>query len=212
MRDENDEPIYSYNDKYMRWFVRQSIKGGRVCAFNQYYRSKNCYEVSEILSEELNVKGNVYDIIEAYMKYKKYHEEIIEKVYESKFNDNRDIDEEEMDNYIFKKLGELTIHKLLQELSLNELLWDFDSVSFYPSALSDPKAIYPRIETGYAFTPDMIEDLVNKFNNQAFIQGSAILKIKYYNPQNLIVQHLPVKERVKKWKFILWEMVILLIL
>ena len=36
MRDENDEPNYTYIDKYMRWFVRQSIKGGRVCAFNQY--------------------------------------------------------------------------------------------------------------------------------------------------------------------------------
>ena len=35
LRDEEDEPIYTYNDKYMRWFVRQSIKGGRVCAFNQ---------------------------------------------------------------------------------------------------------------------------------------------------------------------------------
>ena len=35
LRTEEDEPIYTYNDKYMRWFVRQSIKGGRVCAFNQ---------------------------------------------------------------------------------------------------------------------------------------------------------------------------------
>ena len=35
-RDEN-EPVYTYNDKYMRWFVRQSIKGGRVCAFNQKF-------------------------------------------------------------------------------------------------------------------------------------------------------------------------------
>ena len=37
LRTEEDEPIYTYNDKYMRHFVRQSIKGGRVCAFNQYY-------------------------------------------------------------------------------------------------------------------------------------------------------------------------------
>ena len=36
-RTEEDEPIYTYNDKYMRWFVRQSIKGRRVLAFNQYY-------------------------------------------------------------------------------------------------------------------------------------------------------------------------------
>ena len=33
---EEDEPIYAYNNKYMRWFVRRSIKGGRVCSFNQY--------------------------------------------------------------------------------------------------------------------------------------------------------------------------------
>ena len=45
LRTEEDEPIYTYNDKYMRWFVRQSIKGGRVCAFNQYYESKHCDDI-----------------------------------------------------------------------------------------------------------------------------------------------------------------------
>ena len=35
LRTEKDEPIYTYNDKYRRWFVRQIIKGGRACAFNQ---------------------------------------------------------------------------------------------------------------------------------------------------------------------------------
>ena len=45
MRDENDEPIYTYHDKYMIWFVRQAKKGGRVCAFNQYYKSKICDDV-----------------------------------------------------------------------------------------------------------------------------------------------------------------------
>ena len=60
------------------------------------------------------------------------------------------------------------------------------------------KSIYPKIETRYAFTKAMNDDLVEKFNNQTFTQGSAILKIKYYNPKNLIVQHLPVKENEKK--------------
>ena len=40
----------------------------------------------------------------------------------------------------------------------------------------------------------MNDELVEKFNNQTFTQGSAILKKKYYNPKNLVVQHLPVKE------------------
>ena len=62
----------------------------------------------------------------------------------------------------------------------------------------DEKLIYPRIETGYAYTRDMKNELVEKFNNQTFTQGSAISKIKFYNPKHLIVQHLPVKEREKK--------------
>ena len=62
----------------------------------------------------------------------------------------------------------------------------------------DKASIYRRIETSYDFTPDMNDELVEKFNTQTFTQGSAILKIKYYNPKNLIVQHLPVKEKEKK--------------
>ena len=78
------------------------------------------------------------------------------------------------------------------------LLWDFDAVSLYPSAMWDPKSIYPKIETGYAYEKHMNDELVKKFNNQTFTQGSAILKIKYYNPKNLIVQDLPIKEKEKK--------------
>ena len=35
LRTQQDEPIYTYNDKYSRHFVRQAAYGGRVCAFNQ---------------------------------------------------------------------------------------------------------------------------------------------------------------------------------
>ena len=76
---EGYEPIYTYNDKYMRWFVRQSIKRGRVCAFNRYYESKAWDDILKLISEELNVKGNFYDNIEAYLKYKNKHFKRIEK-------------------------------------------------------------------------------------------------------------------------------------
>ena len=36
------------------------------------------------------------------MKYKNHHFKVIENLYESKLNDYRDIDEEEMKNYIKK--------------------------------------------------------------------------------------------------------------
>ena len=62
----------------------------------------------------------------------------------------------------------------------------------------DKNSIYPKIETGYAFEKHMNDELVENFNNQIFTQGSAILKIKFYNPKNLIVQHPIVKEKEKK--------------
>ena len=43
----------------------------------------------------------------------------------------------------------------------------------------------------------MNDELVEKSDNQNFTQGSAILKIKYYSPKSLIVQHLPVEGRGK---------------
>ena len=79
-----------------------------------------------------------------------------------------------------------------------ELLWDFDAVSLNPSAMWDGKSIYPKIETGYAFKRDMNDELVEKFNSGNFNQGNAVLKIKYYIPRDLVVQHLPIKEKEKK--------------
>ena len=193
LRTQEDEAIYTYNDKYMRWLVRQSIKGGRVCAFNQYYKSKHFEGIKKIISKFLDVKGTVYEIFEEYLKYKKKPYDIFEKEYENQFDDYRDENEEDKEKYINKKLCDLKLHKLIQKIELVHLLWVFDAVSLYPSAMWDEKSIYPKIETGFAFTPDMNNELVNKFNNQNFNQGSAILKIKYYNPKNLIVQHIPIR-------------------
>ena len=95
LRIGEDEPIFTYNDKYKRWFVRQSKKGGRVCAFNQYYKSKNYDDILKIISEELNVKRNKYDFIEAYLNYERKHFKNFEKEYGNQFNEYRDKDEEE---------------------------------------------------------------------------------------------------------------------
>ena len=48
--------------------------------------------------------------------------------------------------------------------------------------------VNPRIETACVFTKDMNDEIFEKINDQRCTQGSAILKIKYYNPKNLIVQ------------------------
>ena len=132
------------------------------------------------------------------MKYKIKHFKIFEKVYESKFSDYRHENEEEKEKYFNEKLSNLRRHKLIQRIKVVELLWDFDAVSLYPSAMWDENSVYPRIETSYAYTEDVIDELIENFNTGNFTPGSAILKIEYYNPRDLIVQHLPVKEKEKK--------------
>ena len=132
------------------------------------------------------------------MEYKNKHFKIFEKEYEGQFDDYRDEDVEEKEKYINEKLSELRLHKIRKRIELIHLLWDFDAVSLYPSAMWDEKSTYPRRETGFAYTRDMNNELVEKFNTGNFNQGSAILKTKYYNPKNLNVQHLPIIERVNK--------------
>ena len=58
LRDENDEPIYTYTDPFMKNFLRKAIKGGRCNGFNQHYKSEISDEVVNINSKELNVKGD----------------------------------------------------------------------------------------------------------------------------------------------------------
>ena len=89
LRTEEDEHIYTNNDKYMRWFVRQVAYGGRVCAFNQYYKPKSCQDILKTISKKLSVKGNDYDFIEAYMENKNKRFKIFEKECEDEFNDYR---------------------------------------------------------------------------------------------------------------------------
>ena len=82
--------------------------------------------------------------------------------------------------------------------NLNDVMMDFDAASFYLSAMYDEKSVYRKIETGFAFKPHMNDIYIEAFNNHSFNQDgneSAILRIKYYNPPNLIFQHLAIKEK-----------------
>ena len=77
-------------------------------------------------------------------------------------------------------------------------MMDFEATSLYLSAMWDENSVYPKLEIGFAFKPDMNDVYVEVFNNQTFNQDgneSAILKITYYNPPDLIFQHRLVKEK-----------------
>ena len=194
-RDENDEPIYTYNDEFLRLFVRKTIKGGRWGSFNQQYKSSISDEVFNITSEDLDVQGN---ICEKYFEHTNKHRKIIENENDSQFDDYRDINQEERTEYINNKLSKLTVHEKLQKLTPNDVMMDFHATSLYPSAMWDESSVYPKLETAFAFKPEMKKTYVNAFNNQTFNEDGdepAILRIKQYHPPDIIFEHLPVKEK-----------------
>ena len=79
----------------MRNFLRQSMKGGRCNAFNQHYKSEISDEVFKLISKELNVNGNIYEILEKYFKFLNKYEKQFANEFDSKYDDYGDIDQEE---------------------------------------------------------------------------------------------------------------------
>ena len=117
LRDENDEPLYTYTDPFMRNFVRKSIKGGRCNDFSQHYKSEISDEVFNIISKELNVNGNICDILEKYFEFLNKYEKQYAKEFDSNYDDYREIDQKEEENNVNKKLNMLSIRKELSKLN-----------------------------------------------------------------------------------------------
>ena len=69
-------------------------------------------------------------------------------------------------------------------------------VIVYILAMWDDKSVYPKIESGFAFKRHMNDVYVDSSNNQSFDE-SATLKMKYYSPPDLILQHSPIEEKLK---------------
>ena len=89
----------------------------------------------------------------------------------------------------------LPIPKEYSKLNSNKTHRDYNATSLYPSAMWDQNGVYPKIGTAVSLKPHVNDVYVEVINNITFNQDgneSAILEIKYYNPSNLIFQHLPV--------------------
>ena len=133
-----------------------------------------------IISKELNVNGNICEILEKYFQLSNKYEIQNAKGFDSKYDDYRDIDQEEKTDFINKQLYLLSFHKELSNLDSSKTQMDYDATSLYASAMWDEMSVYPEIETGFAFKPNMIDVYVETFNNQTFNQDgdeSAILRI-----------------------------------
>ena len=195
-----DREFYTFNDKYVRDFIRKSIKGGRVAALNSYFESNQCEEILNTIKKHLKINVNeISNIIDEYLNYinTKRGEYTIE--FGNGEKDYRKINKKELEKFLERKLGELEISKDLQKINKEDLLVSYDFNSLYPSAQIDKNSTWPKIETAYPFKKHMNDAVCYLFNSGKWnqINRSAFLTVKYHNPENLIFQHLPIKEKIK---------------
>ena len=123
----------------------------------------------------------MFEIIDNHFEYTNIRRKKIENEYDSQFDDYRDINQEERTKFLNNKLSYLTIHKKLQQLNPKDILMDYDGNSLYTSAMWHDNSVYPKIETGFAFKPNVNDVYVEAFNSQSFNKHddeSAILRIK----------------------------------
>ena len=65
-----DRKFYTFNDKYVRDFIRKSIKGGRCGGFVRYFESNQCEEILNTIKKHLKKNDNeISNIIDEYLKY-----------------------------------------------------------------------------------------------------------------------------------------------
>ena len=195
-----DREFYTFNNKYVRDFIRKPIKGGRVGALNRYFESNQCEEILNTIKKHLKIIDNeISNIVDGYLKYINTKREEFKLKFENGEKHYRKINTKELDKFLEKKLGELEISKELQKINKDDLIVSYDFNSLYPSAQIDKNSTWPRIETAYPFKKHMNESICTLFNSGRWneLNRSAFLTIKYHNPENLIFQHLPVKEKIK---------------
>ena len=53
------------------------------------------------------------------------------------------------------KLSKLPVHEKLQKLNFKDVMMDFHATSLYASAMWDENSVNPKLETAFAFKPDM---------------------------------------------------------
>ena len=114
-------------------------------------------------------------------------------------SDYRKLGKNEMEEFINKNLGDFEISEGLRLTKKDDLLVSYDLNSLYPSAEADKDSKWPAIETAYPFEKFMNNAVCELFKSGGWdeLNTSAFLTVKYHNPENLMFQHIPIKEKVK---------------
>ena len=180
--------------------LRISLKGGKITALNRYFESNQCEKLLNTNKELLKINDiEIFNIVDEYLKNVNIKCGEIELEFENREKEYRKTLKKDLDKFLDKKIGELGFSKYLQKINKDDLLVSYDFNSLYPSAQIDIKSTWPKLETTCPFAKDMSEIICSLFNSARWneFKRSALLSVIYHNPENLVFQHLHVKEKNK---------------
>ena len=98
-----DRELYTFNDKYVRDFIRKSIEGGRVGAYNRYFESNQCEKILNIIRKHLKMNDNeISNIVDEYLKYINTKRNEFKLEFENGEKDYRKLNKKELDKFLEK--------------------------------------------------------------------------------------------------------------
>ena len=140
-----------------------------------------------IISKELDVNGNIREILDKCFENENKRRKILENESDSQFKAYGNINQEDTEKDYNTKLSKLSNHEKIKELNHNNVMMDFDDTSLYPPAMWDEESLYLKSENGFAFKPQMNDVYEEAFNSQTYNEDGnkkALLRTNYHNPLN----------------------------
>ena len=195
---EDNRILYTPENKYVRDFIKKTVHGSRVLAFNKKI-------VSKLFKDVVNVLEKCYgEDLEVSVLFDKYFEHIntIENYYkekdEARFTEYRQINTRKVEEHIERKIARIPISKQIALIDKSDLFVSSDYNSLHPSAMAHPDSKWPKKETVVAVNTENSDRLCSLFNNCEWkdLNESGFFKMTYYNPKEIFFHYMGVKENV----------------
>ena len=106
-----------------------------------------------------------------------------------------EIFQKKLEGYIDRKVARIPVSIQLAVIDKSDLLVSSDYNSLYPSAMAHLDSKWPKIETAKAIRLEDSDYLCELFINGEWknLNKTGFFKVKYYNPENIVFQHMSVK-------------------
>ena len=168
-----------------------------MTCLNRKFVSSSFDKIVNIVEKNSGSNLEISDSFEKQLKYNKTILKFYKDKVESRFSDYRQIKKDSFENYINKNIGNLPISGELKRVDKSDLL-SSDYNSLYPSAMAHKESYWFKIETAIAIKKEDSACLCDLFNTGEWkkLNKSGFFDVKDYNPENIIFQHMSVREQV----------------